>query len=74
MDQPIETTQPSLNISDLQAVVELIDACTQRGAFRAEELVQVGTLYSRIREFVTSVQPASAESESDSTTEVSTND
>lgn len=74
MDQPTETTQLSINVSDLQMVVELIDACAQRGAFRAEELVQVGTLYSRIRDFVNSVQPASAESDSDSTTEVSTND
>lgn len=74
MDQSTETTQPSLNINDLQAVLELIDTCTQRGAFRAEEMISVGTLYSRIRTFVNTVQPTSAEPEAESTTEVSTND
>lgn len=74
MDQSTETTQPSLNINDLQAVLELIDTCTQRGAFRAEEMISVGTLYSRIRTFVNTVQPTNAEPEAESTTEVSTND
>lgn len=70
MEQP---TQPSLNISDLQMVVELIDLCSQRGAFRGEELAAVGTLYSRLREFLNTVQP-DAEEKTEPETEVSTND
>lgn len=70
MEQP---TQPSLNISDLQMVIELIDLCSQRGAFRGEELTTVGMLYSRIREFLNTVQPEVDESTA-TETEVSTND
>lgn len=44
--------QPVLNVSDLQQTVEIIDICTQRGAFRAEELTAVGSLYDRITDFL----------------------
>lgn len=54
-----EVAQPQLNITDLQAVAQIIDLATQRGAFRAGELAQVGTVYNKIAaflEYVASVQ------------------
>jgi hypothetical protein len=50
--QSNQPSQPSLNVSDLQQAVELINICTQRGAFRADELTAVGGLYDRISAFV----------------------
>ena len=51
-----ETTQEasaSLSLNDLKGCLQIIDVCTKRGAFAAEELETVGTLYRKIREFVT---------------------
>lgn len=48
----MQSNQPVLNVSDLQQTVELIDICTQRGAFRAEELSAVGNLYDRLSAFL----------------------
>ena len=43
-----------LNIQDLVNVLRVINTCTQRGAFRAEELSGVGGLYDRLNAFVQS--------------------
>jgi hypothetical protein len=70
-----QNTQPSLNVSDLQLVTELIDLCSQRGAFRAEELAAVGALYNRLKEFLNTVQPSDeADPAAAESVEVSNND
>ena len=46
--------RPGLNIQDLVNVLKVINICTQRGAFRAEELSGVGGLYDRLSAFVKS--------------------
>ena len=46
--------KPGLNIQDLVNVLRVINTCTQRGAFRAEELSGVGGLYDRLNAFVQS--------------------
>jgi hypothetical protein len=51
--------QPQLTISDLQAVTQIIDLASRRGAFQAGELAQVGTAYNKLTvflEYVASVQ------------------
>jgi len=35
-------SKPTIEINDLVAVVQLIDVCSTRGAFRGEELAMVG--------------------------------
>ena len=52
-----EATQesPSLNISDLVQVVQIIQVTSQRGAYRAEELGTVGALYTKLVAFLESV-------------------
>ena len=54
LQQNPEAQQPAvqLQITDLVLVAQVIQLTTQRGAFRAEELTQVGGLYDRIVAFL----------------------
>ena len=50
-----------IGVADLEAVVQIIDACSQRGAFKGDELASVGNVRNRIDAFVKankSAQPA----------------
>ncbi len=50
-----------LTITDLQAVSQVVDLASRRGAFQAAELAQVGAVYDKLAAFlkyVASVQPA----------------
>ena len=51
----------SITVTDLQALVNLIDVASSRGAFRGPELTAVGTLYSKLASFLQQVTDASAE-------------
>ncbi len=45
---------PSLTLQDLVLVAQIIQLTSQRGAFKAEELEQVGTLYNKLVAFLQS--------------------
>ena len=45
-----------LTLNDIAAVVQIIDIVTARGAFRGEELSQVGALRDKYVAFVTAAQ------------------
>ena len=45
-------TDISITVNDLSSVVNVIDVCTQRGAFKAAELEMVGKLYTKLKTFV----------------------
>ena len=71
-DTTVDTTTPeqaeaegqvSLGIGDLAAVVQVIDMCSQRGAFQGSELEAVGSLRGRIQAFVQANTPATEEEE-----------
>jgi hypothetical protein len=47
-----ETINNVINLSDLALVVQIIDACTKRGAFEGNELVTVGQLRNKVEAFV----------------------
>jgi hypothetical protein len=49
-----------LTINDLAAVKSIIDVASQRGAFKPNEMVAVGTVYSKIEAFLNAAQAASA--------------
>lgn len=54
-DQPAEVTaqeNPSINLQDLIFLAQIIQVSTQRGAFRAEELANVGTVYNKLVAFL----------------------
>lgn len=45
-----------LTIADLESVKNIIEATTSRGAFKADELLAVGTTYNKICLFLKAVQ------------------
>ena len=50
---PEQTQQaPGLTLQDLVLVAQIIQLTSQRGAFRAEELANVGTLYNKLIAFL----------------------
>jgi hypothetical protein len=54
---PVEQAQqsaPSLTLQDLVLVAQIIQLTSQRGAFKAEELADVGGLYNKLIAFLQS--------------------
>jgi hypothetical protein len=52
-----ETFVPeSINLSDLGALLQIVDLATQRGAFRGAELSQVGTVFDKLNAFLAYIQ------------------
>ena len=51
--QPNNTTE--LSVSDLQALKTLVETAVRRGAFQANELTAVGTVYDRVNTFLGSI-------------------
>ena len=47
-----EPAIPNFGLPDLVFTLQIIEACTQRGAFRAEELSNVGAAYDRLKAFL----------------------
>lgn len=56
-----------IGVADLEAVVQIIDACSQRGAFKGDELASVGSVRNRIDAFVKANKPAQPADESNET-------
>lgn len=56
--EPPAPQQPiALNIQDLQNLLLVVDVAAQRGAFKANELSQIGGVFDRISKFVQSAAP-----------------
>jgi hypothetical protein len=51
----MENNSPQLTIADLDALKNVIDLASSRGAFRGAELSQVGTVYDKLTQFLDSV-------------------
>lgn len=62
--QPQETAPeiPAITLQDLMALKSVVEAAAARGAFRAEEMTNVGALYDKLANFLKAVavpeQPA----------------
>ena len=67
-DTAATTDAPDLSLQDLASAVQIIDLCSQRGAFQGSELEAVGALRGRLQSFVAANTPAEEEQteESDS--------
>ena len=62
-EQPAQAA-PGLTLQDLVLVAQIIQLTSQRGAFKAEELEQVGGLYNKLVAFLQStgaISPAPTE-------------
>ena len=61
-----ETQVPdSIGLADLQILAQIVDLSTQRGAFRGNELTQVGAVYDKLTTFLNYVAEANAEKEAE---------
>ncbi len=50
-----------LNVNDITNTIQIIDACSQRGAFQGPELSSVGQVRERLVAFVEANRPPEAE-------------
>jgi hypothetical protein len=46
----------ALNLQDLAAIKSIIEAASSRGAFKANELAVVGTVYNKLASFLDAAQ------------------
>ncbi|RPG28977.1 MAG: hypothetical protein CBB72_016270 [Muricauda sp. TMED12] len=58
---------PQLGLGDLNAMVQIIDICSKRGAFEGSELESVGMVRGRIATFVQANTPKEAKEEAPAT-------
>ena len=56
MDNTTESTQ--FTIADLAGIRNIIDLACQRGAFRGEEMKDVGLIFERLTNFIVQAQQA----------------
>ena len=47
-----ENTAPEVTIGKLEIMLQAIDVASSRGAFRANEMGQIGTAYDKVSAFV----------------------
>jgi hypothetical protein len=63
MTEETQANPISLTVQDIAFLLQIVETCTQRGAFRAEELTSIGAVYDKVKSFITAntQQPADAE-------------
>jgi len=52
---------PRISLSDMALMVSIIDICSSRGAFKGEEMLEVGQLRSKLVAFVDHAQKQPSE-------------
>ena len=63
-------TPESISLNDLQVLANIVDLASQRGAFRGNEMTQVGAVFDKLSSFLQQVAAAQAATEdSESTAE-----
>lgn len=50
-----ETQGPDLTVQDLQALKSIIDVASTRGAFRPNEMMTIGQVYTKLEQFLGAV-------------------
>ena len=58
-----ENNEPSININDLNLSLQVIDICSERGAFKGAELTDVGILRDKLYAFIEANKPDEDEPE-----------
>ena len=53
---PEAAASAELTINDLNALKQIIDVASQRGAFKPNEMAVVGTTYTKLETFLNAVQ------------------
>ena len=67
-DESANAAKPSasLSINDIQNLLIVIDLASQRGAFRATELSQIGQLFDKVNQFLSAATPATEQKDNTS--------
>ena len=47
-----KTVEPTISIQDLNVVLSVIDICAERGSFKGNEMLTIGTLREKIAAFI----------------------
>jgi hypothetical protein len=47
--------ETNISISDLVAIRDIMNVAAERGAFKAEEMLDVGTIYTKLNNFLEAV-------------------
>jgi len=50
-------TPVAITIQDIGFLLQIVETCSQRGAFRAEELSSVGAVYDKVKGFLAANTP-----------------
>jgi hypothetical protein len=58
--EAVPAPSAELTVQDLAAIRQIIDVASQRGAFKPNEMVVVGTTYSKLEAFLAVVQAQQA--------------
>jgi hypothetical protein len=53
----------NISLNDIVTTVNIIDVCTERGAFKGNEILVVGTLREKLAEFIRVNTPAETPAE-----------
>lgn len=73
-EQPTAQQQSvSLSLNDLKVCLQIIDLCSQRGAFKPEEFQAIGVLHQKLTMFLSQSAPAATPEQTESKEET-TND
>ena len=59
----------SIGLQDLQLLANIVDLASQRGAFRGNELTQVGAVFDKLSAFLNYVAEANAKAEEEANAE-----
>lgn len=57
MDNTEQKSSPELTIVDLQNLKSVIEVCARRGAFQAQEMAAIGTVFNKLSTFLDAVAP-----------------
>lgn len=71
-DEAATEAPESISLADLSLLANIVDLASQRGAFRGNELTQVGTVFDKLTAFlgyIAAQQEAAAEGEAEAAAE-----
>ena len=63
MENTTQPQDPQITLKDLHGLKVCVEVACQRGAYRADEMQAIGTVYNNLATFLKSVEPAAAQAE-----------
>ena len=60
-----EQTELALSLNDLKLCLQIIDICSTRGPFKAEEFQAIGAIHTKLKTFIDRATAASSTSQAE---------